>query len=463
VFVVGFGSGTTIGSILRHPVEKLTCVEISTEVIEAAYYFKEANNNCLIDSRLKIVHEDAHTFLNLSKEKYDVLISEPSNPWIAGIGNLFSEEYFHLCSGKLKEDGIMVQWLQTYETSDEVVQLVLNTFNSVFPHSQIWRGNANDLIIVGSKKEITLNENEFKRKFNIKVVKQDFERIGIKNPFTFLSAQLLSDKGTFLLARDEPTNSEKNPVLEFLAPRALFLGSQSNLINVRDEKLDTLNKGLYIKDYIKNNIPTQEDIIGAAFYHSNVTKNYQFCYGLTKYLESESLNSYDSDVLSAMTYKKFNLHNVRTIMHEELSKKYPESVIIQQEYLNDKLSETTTASTFLKIFSMKEISKEFIKISSSNTDLLPYVYLQVAEGLLSNSEIISAYIVSVQLEKWLNRNPKVVKNFPMDRFYYTYAVILIHLKDAKKYSYIYSRFQKKYPNSPKLISLQKRVEWEERK
>ena len=463
VFVLGFGSGATLGSVLHHSIENLTCVEISTEVIEAAEFFEDANNNCLEDPRLKVVHEDAHTYLNLTKDKYDVIILEPSNPWIAGIGNIFSKEYFQLCYDKLKEDGMVIQWLQIYETSDEVVQLVLNTFSSVFPHAQIWRGVSNDLIFVGSKKEITLNENEFNRKFNIEGVKLNLERIGIKSPFTFLSAQLLSDKGTYLLAREEPTNSEKHPVLEFLAPRALFLNASSSFINAKDEKLDTLNNRLYIKNYVKENFPTKEDILGAALYHRSVTKNYQFCYGLTKYLESESLNNYESDVLSAVTYKDFKLNNIRSIMHEKLAEKYPESIVIHEEYLNDILSETTTASTFLKIFSMKDISKEFIRISAGKTDAIPYVYLQVAEGLLSNSEIISAFIVSTRLEKWLNRNPKVIRNFPMDRFFYTYARTLAYLKYTKKYSAIYSQLLQKYPNSPLLSSLKRRTEWNERK
>jgi spermidine synthase len=463
VFVVGFGSGTTIGSILLHPVEKVTCVEISTEVIEASEYFRDVNNNCVYDPRLNIVHEDAHTYLKLSKDKYDVIISEPSNPWIAGIGKLFSKEYFQLCSDKLKDDGIMVQWLQAYETSDEVVQLVLNTFSSVFPHFQIWRGASNDLILVGSDKEISLNENEFKNKFDVETVKQNLELIGIRNPFTFLSTQLLSDKGTFLLAREEPINREKNPVLEFLGPRALYLHSQSNLIFAKDEKLDTLNKGLYIKDYIKENIPNKEDLFGAAFYHRNVTQNYQFCYGLTKYLESESLNNYDSDYLSAITHKDLNLRNIRSTMPGELANKYPESTYIQQEYLNKQLSETRIATTFLKIFSMKEIAKKFIKASSSKEYALPHVYLQLAEGFLKNSEVISAFELCVEIEKLLQGNPQIAKSFSLDRFYYTYAIVLSHLNYTNKYSAIYSHLLKKYPNSSRTLLLKRWVKWEERK
>jgi len=463
VFIVGFGSGTTIGTVLLHPVDKVTCVEISTEVIEASEYFKDVNNNCLADPRLNLIHEDAHTYLKLSKDTYDVIISEPSNPWIAGIGKLFSKEYFQLCSDKLKDDGIMAQWLQAYETNDEVVQRVLNTFRSVFPHCQIWRGASNDLILVGSKKQISFNEKEFNNKFNTENVKQNLKLIGIVSPFTFLSTQLLSDKGTFLLARDEPINTEKNPSLEFLGPRALYVHNQSNLIFTRDEKLDTLNNGLYIKDYIKNNIPSKEEILATAFYHRNVTQNYQFCYGLTKYLESESLNNYDSDLLSAITYKDLPLRSVRTTMLEHLANKYPESTSIQQEHLNELLSDMRIATTFLKIFSLKEITAKFIDETSNNEEALPYVYLQLAESLLNNSEVSSAFDLCVKLENLLKQNPQIVKNFPLDKFYYTYARVLSYLNDSNKYSAIYSHLLSSYPNSPVTSLLRRQVEWEERK
>jgi len=463
VFVIGFGSGSTLGSILLHPVDKVTCAEISTEVLEASEYFRDVNNNCLDDPRLTVVHEDAHTYLKLSREKYDVIISEPSNPWIAGIGNLFSKEYFELCYNKLKKNGMMVQWFHVYEASDDVVQLVLNTFSSVFPYCQIWSGEANDLILVGSEQKITLNEENFKDKFRNEKIKQNLRLIGIGNPFTFLSSQLLAAKGTFILAREQPINREKKPILEFIAPRSLFLQVQSNFIFAKDEKRDTLNHGLLVKEFVRENIPTREEVFNAALYHHNVTHNYVFCYGLTKYLKAESIDNYGSDLLSATTYKDLKIGDIRTKMLEELLNKYPDSAYVQQLYLNEQLSETTTASTFLKIFSMKEIAKKFIRASSGDLDALPYVYLQIAEGLLFNSEVISSLIVCRELEKWLNRNPQIVKNFPMDRFYYTYASVLYHINYIDQYKLVYSKLLNEYPDSEKSIVLKRNAEWEERK
>lgn len=251
--------------------------------------------------------------------------------------------------------------------------------------------------------------------------------------------------------------------MEFLGPRALYLHSQSNLIFAKDEKLDTLDKGLYIKNYVKENIPKKEDLLGAAFYHRNVTQNYQFCYGLTKYLQSESLNNYDSDYLSAITYKDLNLRNNRTTMQKDLASKYPESTYIQQEYLNKQLSETRIASTFLKIFSMKEIAEKFIQVSSGKEFALPHVYLQLAEGSLNNSEVILAFNLCVELEKLLKENPQIAKNFPINRFYYTFALVSSHLNYTNKYSAIYAHLLGKYPNSPWTLLLKRRVEWEKRR
>jgi len=463
VFVIGFGSGSTLGSVLLHPVERVTCVEISTEVIEASEFFRDVNNNCLDDPRLTVVHEDALTYLNLSQDKYDVIISEPSNPWIAGIGNLFSKEYFELCYNKLQKNGMMVQWFHLYEASDDVVQLVLNTFSSVFPYCQIWSGETNDLILVGSERRITLNDEDFKNKFRNEKIEQNLKLIGIGNPFTFLSAQLLSAKGTFLLARERPINSEKIPILEFIAPKSLYLNVQSNFIFAKDEKRDTLNKGLLVKEFVIENIPTKDDVFNAVLYHRNVTRNYAFCYGLTKYLESESLNNYSSDLLSATTYKDLKIGDIRTIMMENLFNKYPDSTYVQQLYLNEQLSETTTASSFLKIFSMKEIAKKFIRASSGNLDALPYVYLQIAEGLLYNSEVISSLIVCRELEKWLRRNPQIVKNFPMERYYYTYASVLYNINYIDQYKMYYSKLLNEYPNSENSILLKRSAKWDEKK
>ena len=149
-------------------------------------------------------------------------------------------------------------------------------------------------------------------------------------------------------------------------------------------------------------------------------------------------------------------------MPGKLSNKHPQSTYIQQEYLNKQLTEIRIASTFLKIFSIKEITEKFIQASLSNEYALPHLYLQLAEGLLNNSEVTSALELCVKLEELLKQNPQIARTLPMDRFYYTYAIVLSHLNNSKKYSAIYSHLLKNYNNSPMTQLLKRRVEWEKR-
>ncbi len=150
-----------------------------------------STKNCLEDKRLKLIVEDAQSYLKITNQKFDVIISEPSNPWIAGIGNLFSKEYFERCKEKLNPGGIMCQWFHIYEMDDEVLRLVLSTFNSVFPYVQTWGGNQGDLILIGSAEEIQPDFQTINNKFSNSEFKTNLSKIGINNVFTFLTTQIL--------------------------------------------------------------------------------------------------------------------------------------------------------------------------------------------------------------------------------------------------------------------------------
>lgn len=105
VLVVGLGSGVTAGSALTHENAMVDCVEIVPEVIEAARFFSHANNNALDNPRLRLIPRDARNFLLTHDQKYDVIISQPSNPWIKGESSLFSAEWYRLVKQSLEEGG----------------------------------------------------------------------------------------------------------------------------------------------------------------------------------------------------------------------------------------------------------------------------------------------------------------------------------------------------------------------
>ena len=104
----------------------------------------------LSDPRLTLVNADARNYLLASEQKFDVIISEPSNPWISGISNLFTYEFFALARNHLAADGLMSQWFHTYSMSESDLKTVLKTYTEVFPQVSIWSTFFGDLVLIGS-------------------------------------------------------------------------------------------------------------------------------------------------------------------------------------------------------------------------------------------------------------------------------------------------------------------------
>jgi spermidine synthase len=159
--VIGFATGVTVGAMLQSPIESVTCVELEPATIAGSQYFNHVNNRPLDDPRTKLIIDDARTYLRVSPQRYDVIVSEPSHPWVPGVANLFTEEFFELGSQRLTEQGIFVQWVQIYQLSRESLRSVLATYHKVFPHVFVFRvGGLNkgkDLLLVGSKQPLNLD------------------------------------------------------------------------------------------------------------------------------------------------------------------------------------------------------------------------------------------------------------------------------------------------------------------
>lgn len=270
VLVVGLGSGITAGSVLRHPVERLDLVEISQEVVEGNRFFAPHNYDVLKDARLRLYVEDAKTFLKIAPVGYDVIISEPSNPWIAGIGNLFSVEFYRDVRDRLGPEGLVVQWFHAYEMTDETVKLVLRTFVSSFEHVTLWAPMPGDFLLVGSKKPLPLDFANSRNRYESEKVREDLRRIGIEAFPTMLSLQVASDVGVRKAAGKGRLNEDLFPILEYDAPKAFFLGQASLLFNAHDERQYPRDGSpLYLTEYLKLHPLTVAERRNLALYHVN--------------------------------------------------------------------------------------------------------------------------------------------------------------------------------------------------
>lgn len=151
VFMLGFGSGISAGALLGHPVSRVVVAENCEPALRAGHLFARWNRGALTNPVVRLWNEDARTILKLSPQQYDVIISQPSNPWMIGVGSVFSREFCELGASRLKEGGILCQWFHVYEMNDDIVGLVFRSFTSVFPHVEVWDAGPGDVILLGSK------------------------------------------------------------------------------------------------------------------------------------------------------------------------------------------------------------------------------------------------------------------------------------------------------------------------
>ena len=224
VLVIGLGSGVTSHAVLTHPgVRHVDSIEIEQAVVDAASYFKDVNQDFLKDPRHRMIVEDARIWLASTDTMYDMITSEPSNPWIAGINNLFTREYFKLVYEKLRPGGVFCQWLQTYEISEQSIYVVLRTLGDVFPDCHIFNPSGyGDLLLIARKPPFQRPSPD--TLFAHPAIAKDLSRIGMVDPAVmgvFYKAslrQLLKFSGN----EEGIRNTNDNGYLEHTAPLELI-------------------------------------------------------------------------------------------------------------------------------------------------------------------------------------------------------------------------------------------------
>ena len=219
--VIGLASGVTVGSVARHPVRRIDAVEISYEVKDAVSFFSDINYDVLSDERVHLIMGDGRNHLLLTDQMYDVIISEPSNPWMAGIGSLYTREFFHLAQKKLRPGGVMAQWVQTYQIPLPMLKSIIRTYADVFPHISLWLTGPVDLLILGSNDPLVMDIEEMKRKMRIPKVQADLERIGLGQWWHIIQRALAEGPILRQAIHAAPIHTDDRTFLEFDLPKML--------------------------------------------------------------------------------------------------------------------------------------------------------------------------------------------------------------------------------------------------
>jgi spermidine synthase len=223
VLLIGFGSGMTASALAGYSeLERLDVVEIEPAVIAAAPLLTQLNRDVLRDPRVHVTLDDARNFLFTTRERYDLIISEPSNPWIAGVATLFTSEFYRAVQARLAPGGVFVQWAQAYSLYPEDLRMLVGTFLGEFHGATLWHGDAPDLILMAPSPPSPEILRRTRDVFDRPRLHEDFRQLGMEKPEGFFGFYLLDDAGLRKFASGARINTDDLTLLEYHAPRSLL-------------------------------------------------------------------------------------------------------------------------------------------------------------------------------------------------------------------------------------------------
>jgi spermidine synthase len=230
VLVVGFGAGVTAGSFVLHPeVKRIVICEMERMIPPVATrFFGRENNNVLNDPRVEMVYDDARHYVLTTREKFDVITSDPIHPWVKGSATLYSKEYFELVKQHLNPGGIVTQWVPLYETDLNTVKSELATFFDVFPSGTIWgndtSGGGYDTVLLGQAEPTKIDVDQLQEKLerpDQARVAASMREVGFGSAIALLSTYAGQGPDLKSWLVDAEINRDGNLRLQYLAGLAL--------------------------------------------------------------------------------------------------------------------------------------------------------------------------------------------------------------------------------------------------
>ncbi|MEC8425386.1 MAG: hypothetical protein VX000_16490, partial [Myxococcota bacterium] len=222
VAMVGLASGISAGSVLMHDrIESFDLIELEPAIVEASHYFDDWNNKPLDDPRTRLIANDARNHFMLTPDgHYDVIVSEPSNPWLSGVSNLFTREFFDLGKRKLRQGGVWTQWVQMYGMDTGDLRTLLRTFTETYRYVVLFSTIEDaDLVLVGSDSPLELTADRVALMMERNpAVANDLQQIDCATPEDVLTRYQIDQDDILEFAGRATLNTDDNMRIEYSAP-----------------------------------------------------------------------------------------------------------------------------------------------------------------------------------------------------------------------------------------------------
>ncbi|MEE8507920.1 MAG: fused MFS/spermidine synthase, partial [Myxococcota bacterium] len=232
-FVIGLGTGVTAGELgALDEMREVVVAEISDGVIAAAPFFDFGNQNVTQNPKIRIVRGDAYRTLRRSGAVFNVIASEPSNPWVTGVEMLFSREFLEIARNHLAPGGVYAQWFHLYETDTDTVSMVFRTYATVFDHVAVWYATGSDLLLLGFRDpDLALDVARLAKRSRRRDFAMGLRRCGIQTVAALLAHELLPLGVINATPFPGVVHSLLHPRLNHIAAKAFFRGGGGSLPN----------------------------------------------------------------------------------------------------------------------------------------------------------------------------------------------------------------------------------------
>ncbi|MDR2689950.1 MAG: hypothetical protein LBB76_09365 [Azoarcus sp.] len=232
IALIGWGSGLSTHTVLGSAIpQNVDTIEIEKTMYDAARAFGARVERAYADPRSHLRIDDARTFFSVGGRQYDAIISEPSNPWVSGVANLFTVEFYRFLKRHLKDDGILVQWLHVYEIDDSLVATMLTALVNEFPDAELYMISNGDLLILAPKNQLASSFTHVP--WDESVLASEMARVGLGHMDEIRlrrlgGSEMIRQYGRFFGA---PLHSDYYPNVSLNAPRTRFMKRSANFLH----------------------------------------------------------------------------------------------------------------------------------------------------------------------------------------------------------------------------------------
>ena len=235
--VVGLGTGSTAGWLAAVPnIQRVDVVELEPAVLKVAENCAPINRDALHNPKLHVTIGDARETLLTTREKYNIVVSEPSNPYRAGVAGLFTREYYQSIDRCLQPGGMFFQWVQAYDIDDRTMQIFYSTLGSVFANIESWQTETGDLLLLGSHEPVHYDADALRTRLTEEPFKSALSAAWRGNTLEAFLAHYVGNRAladALIHLKSNPLNTDDRTVIEFAFARSVKLAHGFQIANLR--------------------------------------------------------------------------------------------------------------------------------------------------------------------------------------------------------------------------------------